>query len=198
MSVTDPVGLFIRELYYLGRALSVAAVILLAATVVPGWAIGPTFDCSKVTTPLARFICASPDLSQTDLEFVQPYYALRQQVGPAGWQALKVEAVDFQSRIAHQCGIAPSGALPPDPAALTGCLRQGICCPAVRLDVAPQRRRTERGQTADRSARGVDRSAGVGLPPSGSDHRWDIRGRCAVRRARLAAISEHARHRTAR
>jgi uncharacterized protein len=134
MSVTDPVGLFIRGLYYLGRALSVATVILLAATVAPGWAIGPSFDCSKVTTPLARFICTSPGLSQTDLEFVQPYYALRQQVGPAGWQGLKVEAVDFQSRVARQCGIAPSGALPPDSAALTACLQQGYAAQrSVRL-----------------------------------------------------------------
>jgi peptidoglycan hydrolase-like protein with peptidoglycan-binding domain len=125
MSVTARVGLFIRGLYHLGRALSVATVILLAATTATGWAIGPSFDCDKVTTPLARFICATPDLSQTDLEFVQPYYALRQEVGPAGWQALKVEAVDFQSRVAQRCGIAPSGALPPDSAALTACLRRG-------------------------------------------------------------------------
>ena len=55
--------------------------LLLAATSIPCWAIGPSFDCDKVTTPLAHFICARSDLSRTDLEFVQSYYALRQQVG---------------------------------------------------------------------------------------------------------------------
>jgi len=88
-------------------------------------AIGPSFDCNTVRTPLAQFICASPDLSRTDLEFVQAYYALRQQVGPPGWPALRQEDVDFQSRIESQCGIAPSGDLPPDAAALAKCLRQG-------------------------------------------------------------------------
>jgi predicted outer membrane repeat protein len=90
-----------------------------------GRAIGPSFDCNTERAPLAQFICTSPDLSRADLEFVQAYYALRQQVGPAGWQALKREDIDFQHRTDVRCGIAPSGALPPDTAALAACLRLG-------------------------------------------------------------------------
>ena len=90
-----------------------------------GRAIGPSFDCNTEQTPEAQFICASPDLSRADLEFVQAYYALRQQAGPAGWQALKREDIDFQHRTDVRCGIAPSGALPPDAVALAGCLRLG-------------------------------------------------------------------------
>jgi hypothetical protein len=100
------------------------ATLLLAATSIPCWAIGPSFDCDKVTTPLAHFICARSDLSRTDLEFVQSYYALRQQVGPAGWPALKREDLDFQNRVAQQCGITTTGALPSDSAALAACLQQ--------------------------------------------------------------------------
>jgi Putative peptidoglycan binding domain len=101
------------------------ATVLLAASVGHAWAIGPSFDCSKASTPLPQFICASPDLSRTDLEFAQAYYAWRQQVGPGGSQALKLEAVDFQNRVAQQCGIAPSGNLPADPVTLAACLKRG-------------------------------------------------------------------------
>ena len=108
----------------LARSCAVATV-LLAVTGGSGRAVGPSFDCNAVRTPLAQFICGSPDLSRTDLEFVQAYYTLRQQVGPGGWQALRQEDVDFQSRVEAQCGIAPSGDLPPDTTALAACLRQG-------------------------------------------------------------------------
>jgi peptidoglycan hydrolase-like protein with peptidoglycan-binding domain/uncharacterized protein YecT (DUF1311 family) len=101
------------------------AAVLLTATVGSGRAIGPSFDCASEQTPLTQFICASPDLSRADLESAQAYYALRQQVGPAGWQALKQEDIDFHHRAKAQCGVAPSGALPPDGAALSACLRQG-------------------------------------------------------------------------
>src|ERR1035437_2392860 len=97
----------------------------------PALAIGPSFDCSKAQTSLAQFICASPVLSKADLEFVQSYYALRQQVGLNGWQILKVEAVNFQTYVAQQCGIPPSSSLPVNKVALQACLiqtykRQGL------------------------------------------------------------------------
>ena len=46
--------------------------------------IGPSFDCSKASSPLALMICASPALSKVDLSFVQAYRALWQQVGRTG------------------------------------------------------------------------------------------------------------------
>ena len=89
----------------------------------PAMAIGPSYDCSKANTPLQRFICANSDLSRTDLIFVQPYYAMRQQGGPASWQSLKVEAIEVANNIAAICGMSdPAGSLPPDARALKTCL----------------------------------------------------------------------------
>jgi hypothetical protein len=87
----------------------------------PALAIGPSFDCAKVQTPHAQFICANPTLGKIDLEFVQAYYALRQQLGPDGWQSLKVEAINFLNDSASQCGISPSGSLPVNKVALQAC-----------------------------------------------------------------------------
>lgn len=75
-------------------------------------AIGPSFDCTATHSPGAQVICSSPGLSRTDLIFVQAYYALRQEVGESGWQALKVEAVEFENRALQQCGIPLTGPLP--------------------------------------------------------------------------------------
>ncbi len=99
-----------------------AAAILLAITAGRAWAIGPSFDCAAAHTPVAQLICSSPDLSRIDLMFVQAYYALRQQVGPAGWQTLKAEAADFENRTLQRCGIPAAGALPPDPGPWVACL----------------------------------------------------------------------------
>lgn len=88
----------------------------------PSARIGPSFDCSAVHTPTAQLICSSRDLSRIDLEFVQAYYALRQQVGETGWQGLKAEALDFQNQTMQRCGIPVAGQLPPDPAPWVTCL----------------------------------------------------------------------------
>lgn len=84
--------------------------------------IGPNFDCTAVHSPGAQVICSSPDLSRIDLIFVQAYYALRQQVGDGGWQALKVEAVEFENRALQQCGIPLSGLLPSIGPGMVPCL----------------------------------------------------------------------------
>ena len=97
---------------------------LLVASAAPAWAIGPSFDCNSVRTPPAQIICSSPDLSRTDLEFVQAYYALRQQVGPAGWQALKMEAIAFGDQAPRQCGIPLFGPALPSNSTLVACLQQ--------------------------------------------------------------------------
>jgi uncharacterized protein len=62
-------------------------------------AAGFCFDCTTSETELARIICASPELSNLDPEFVQAYYALRQQIGEAGWPELRHEAQDFQENV---------------------------------------------------------------------------------------------------
>jgi len=84
--------------------------------------IGPSFDCASVHTPVAQLICSSPDMSRLDLMFVQAYYAMRQQVGEAGWQTLKVEAVNFEDQTLQRCGIPLTGVLPPDQRPWLTCL----------------------------------------------------------------------------
>jgi len=62
-------------------------------------AVGPSFDCGKADIPLARMICASPELSKIDLQFNQPYYAIRQQLGAAGRQELDEEDHEFLNSV---------------------------------------------------------------------------------------------------
>ena len=45
--------------------------------------IGPSYDCSKATTPLTLLICVDPGLSRLDLRFGQAYWALFQQLDPS-------------------------------------------------------------------------------------------------------------------
>ena len=71
--------------------------------------IGPSFDCSKASSPLALMICASPALSKVDLRFVQAYRALWQQVGQDGQSQLLREAVDFQNAVLRACRIPETG-----------------------------------------------------------------------------------------
>jgi peptidoglycan hydrolase-like protein with peptidoglycan-binding domain len=85
-------------------------------------AIGPSFDCARADRPVMKFICADADLSRIDVVFLQPYYVLRHQVGPSGWKALMVEAIDFQNATEQSCGISPTGDLPVDLAALKNCM----------------------------------------------------------------------------
>lgn len=75
----------------------------------PTVSIGPSFDCSKATQPLAKMICASPALSKLDLRFAQAYWALRQQVGPQGQHQLLQKAIDFGNSVLQACGIPESG-----------------------------------------------------------------------------------------
>jgi len=84
--------------------------------------VGPSFDCAAGHSPITDLICSSADLSRIDLTFVQAYYALRQQVGETGWQALKAEALDFQNRTMQRCGVPATGSLPPEPGPWVVCL----------------------------------------------------------------------------
>lgn len=84
--------------------------------------VGPSFSCAQADTPIAQLICSSPDLSRSDLVFVQVYYALRQQTGPAGWAALRAEILDFDRKTVELCGIPAAGPLPPNTTELATCL----------------------------------------------------------------------------
>jgi hypothetical protein len=84
--------------------------------------IGPSFDCSTAHRRIEQLICSNSDLSRSDLRFVQAYYALRQQVGEAGWQLLKQEDLAFESRILQQCGVPEHEPLPSDTTAMVACV----------------------------------------------------------------------------
>ncbi len=90
------------------------------------WAIGPSFDCNKAQSPEQLLICASPELPRTELEYVQAYYAMRQEVGEAGWQALKVDAITAENDALKRCGVPLSGPLPLDIKPLADCLGQAF------------------------------------------------------------------------
>ncbi len=74
--------------------------------------LGPGFDCSKATAPLALMICADPELSRIDLAFNQAYWALYQQRNDADHQQLKEEDVRFLDSVQDRCGVPRSGVLP--------------------------------------------------------------------------------------
>ena len=84
--------------------------------------IGPSYDCAKSTTQIMAFICSDNQIAKADLAFVQPYYILRYVGGPSSYQALKVEAVNFQNYMAMSCGITPTGMIPDDRQTLKSCM----------------------------------------------------------------------------
>ena len=73
--------------------------------------IGPSYDCSTAGYPLALMICADGDLSRLDLRFGQAYWALFQQLGPAGQPQLKEEDLTFFDQVQGQCYVPRSGPL---------------------------------------------------------------------------------------
>jgi uncharacterized protein len=73
--------------------------------------IGPSYDCDKAGYPLALLICADADLSRLDLRFGQAYWALFQQLGPAGQPQLKEEDLNFFEQVQAQCEVPRSGPL---------------------------------------------------------------------------------------
>src|SRR5271163_1175327 len=73
--------------------------------------VGPSYDCGKVTSPLALLICGDPKLSRLDLSFGQAYWALFQQLGRAGQPQLKDQDIAFIGQVQDQCGLPPNGPL---------------------------------------------------------------------------------------
>ena len=88
------------------------------------WALGPSFDCSSAQLQAAQVICASPDLSHSELALIQTYNALSWQVGQAGTPSLRQENAKFESHTLQQCGVAKKGPLPPDTSVMTACLQR--------------------------------------------------------------------------
>jgi S1-C subfamily serine protease/uncharacterized protein len=77
----------------------------------PSGRIGPSFDCSKAASPLTFLICSDVGLARVDLSFVQAYWALYQQLGPAGQSQLKEQDIAFIDQVQGQCGLPTSGPL---------------------------------------------------------------------------------------
>src|SRR5262249_50736098 len=103
----------VARIAYLRAYGSTAAAVPLSPSpraAVPG-RIGPSFDCSTAGYPLAFMMCADDDLSRLDLRFGQAYWALFQQIGPAGQPQLKEEDLAFFDQVQGQCGLPRSGPL---------------------------------------------------------------------------------------
>jgi hypothetical protein len=89
--------------------------------------IGPSFTCPTPRDPLGELICGSPILARRDLQFVQTYEALRQQLSPEQQRALRAEAVKFGRGVRADCRVGmpvgPNDPLPPPaPQAAIGCV----------------------------------------------------------------------------
>jgi uncharacterized protein len=56
-------------------------------------------------------ICANTELSKIDLRFNQAYYALRQQLDPAGQRQLQTEDSEFIKSVLVTCGVPETGAV---------------------------------------------------------------------------------------
>lgn len=88
------------------------------------WALGPSFDCSSAQQPGAQLICASPDLSRTELSLLQTYNALTWQVGQAGAPSLRQDYAIFATHALQQCGVPQNGRLPLDTAVMAACMQR--------------------------------------------------------------------------
>lgn len=69
---------------------------------------GPSFPCPQPSDPLAQLVCSTPQLALLDMQFVQSYKALYQQVGVENDPALRHEDFEFDLAVRSQCNIAVS------------------------------------------------------------------------------------------
>ncbi len=71
----------------------------------------PDFSCSPPPerNGVAAMLCRDSEAAKHELEFDQVYYALRQRVGPDGWDALKREVIADQNAMNMQCGLPVPG-----------------------------------------------------------------------------------------
>jgi S1-C subfamily serine protease/uncharacterized protein len=86
--------------------------------------VGPGFDCTKATTPLAFLICGDVELSRLDLRFGQAYWALFQQIGPAAQPQLKEEDIGFIEQVQERCGLPKSGAFTAELSGSRDCVKE--------------------------------------------------------------------------
>lgn len=87
--------------------------------------IGPSYDCSKATTPLTLLICVDPGLSRLDLRFGQAYWALFQQLDPSDRKSLTEEDLSFIDQVQFDCGLPRAGALTAEVWQARDCVRAG-------------------------------------------------------------------------
>jgi uncharacterized protein len=88
----------------------------------PSGRVGPSFDCSKAVSPLTLLICSDAALSRVDLAFNQAYWALYQQLGPAGQPQLQQRDIAFIEQAQEQCGLPASGPLTEKERQTRGCV----------------------------------------------------------------------------
>jgi peptidoglycan hydrolase-like protein with peptidoglycan-binding domain len=76
---------------------------------------GPSFPCPQPDDPLAQLVCSTPDLAQLDMQFVQAYEALYEQVGASGQPSVRHLDLQFDMGVRTTCGIGLSQASNPSP-----------------------------------------------------------------------------------
>jgi peptidoglycan hydrolase-like protein with peptidoglycan-binding domain len=99
---------------------------------------GPSFPCPQPSDPLAQLVCSTPQLAFLDMQFVQSYEALYQQVGQNEGKALRHEDYEFDLAVRSKCGISVSqgatNSSTPPPAAPAGSAQCVI--PAYQQQIA--------------------------------------------------------------
>lgn len=76
---------------------------------------GPSFPCPQPLDPLAQLVCSNPQLALLDMQFVQSFEALLQEVGTTGRSALLQQDIQFNANVRSECNIALSQAASPSP-----------------------------------------------------------------------------------
>lgn len=102
-----------------------ALVPVTAALAPPAWAQAAGTDCARAGDPLARLICASPELRTVSLANARVFSSLRQQVGRAAERGLVEGAAATQQALLRTCGISMHGA---EPAVGTEAFRDREAC----------------------------------------------------------------------
>lgn len=113
----------------------------------------PDFSCDPPPpgNAIAAMLCSDGDAARHQLQFDQVYYALRQQVGPDGWAALKAAVIRDETEADRACGLpipgTPDQTMPPGAAA---------CWSAASDRLADTYRQRLAGSALEESRRDID------------------------------------------
>lgn len=113
----------------------------------------PDFPCDPppADNAIAAMLCSDGDAAKHQLQFDQVYYALRQQIGPEGWAALKADVIRDENEADRACGLPVPGA--PDQ---TMPAQASACWIAASDRLADRYRQRLSGSPLEESRRDID------------------------------------------